>query len=434
MLNILDKIAEVPQRLLTSETLPTLILGGGFTGLFTALHLSHQQYTTPTILIDREWNFIFKPLLYEFLSGEMNMQFIRHRYDALLHKSGIAFIRDEVQSIDLQQRQVSLASGLHYTYSNLVLSLGSVAGYFGVKGARENALAFRTSEDAIALAWKLRDCLQKATQTSEPQQKKNLLTIAILGAGCTGVELSATLADLLPDWYSPLGGDIADIRIVVIQRGKQILKGDSDRLRQTAQEALQNRTISVEVMLETAVIEIRPNVVVLKRNDQINDQTEELAAATIIWTTGIAINPLIDTLSIPEGGRDKQGRLKLTDTLQLIDFPEVFAGGDCTVMERPLPATAQVAYQQGVAIAHNLQALSECHSPIAFEAGLRGTLMKLGLSDGVAEIYDRYEVKGNLGHLIRQAAYLQLLPTPARNFKATVEWLSDEMFHCIAGL
>ena len=434
MSNTLDKIAEVPQRLIAPEALPTLILGGGFTGLFTALHLSHQQYTTPTILIDREWNFIFKPLLYEFLSGEMNMQFIRHRYDALLHKSGIAFIRDEVQSIDLQKRQVSLASGLHYTYSNLVLSLGSVAGYFGVKGARENALAFRTSEDAIALAWKLRDCLQQATQTSEPQQKKSLLTIAILGAGCTGVELAATLADLLPDWYSPLGGDIADIRIVVIQRGKQILKGDSERLRQTAQEALQKRTISVEMMLETTVIEIRPNVVVLKRNNRINDQIEELAAATIIWTTGIVINPLIDTLSIPEGGRDKQGRLKLTDTLQLIDFPEVFAGGDCTVMEHPLPATAQVAYQQGAAIAHNLQALSEGHSPIAFEVGMRGTLMKLGLSDGVAEIYDRYEVKGNLGHLIRQAAYLQLLPTPARNFKATIEWLSDEMFHCVAGL
>ncbi|MFZ4554954.1 MAG: NAD(P)/FAD-dependent oxidoreductase [Pseudanabaena sp.] len=430
MLNTLDKIAEIPQRLLAAETLPTLILGGGFTGLFTALHLSHQQYTTPTILIDREWNFIFKPLLYEFLSGEMNTQFIRHRYDALLHESGIAFIRDEVQSIDLQQRQVRLASGLHYTYSNLVLSLGSIAGYFGVKGAKENALAFRTSDDAIALAWKLRDCLQQATQTSEPQQKKNLLTIAILGAGCTGVELAATLADLLPAWYSPLGGDIADIRIVVIQRGKQILKGDSDRLRQTAHEALQNRTISVEVMLETTVVEIHPNVVVLKCNDQI----EEFAAATIIWTTGIAINPLINTLSIPEGGRDKQGRLKLTDTLQLIDFPEVFAGGDCTVMEHPLPATAQVAYQQGEAIAHNLQALSESHSPIAFEAGMRGTLMKLGLSDGVAEIYDRYEVKGNLGHLIRQAAYLQLLPTPARNFKATIEWLSDEMFHCVAGV
>jgi NADH dehydrogenase len=227
-----------------------------------------------------------------------------------------------------------------------------------------------------------------------------------------------------------LGGDIADIRIVVIQRGKQILKGDSDRLRQTAEEALQKRTIPVEVMLETAVIEIRPNIVVLQRNGQI----EELAATTIIWTTGIATNPLIDTLSIPEGGRDEKGRLKLTDTLQLLDFPEVFAGGDSTVMEHPLPATAQVAYQQGVAIAHNLQALSECHSPIAVKVGMRGTLMKLGLNESVAELFDRYEVKGHLGHLIRQAAYIELLPTPAKNFKGTLAWISDELFQRCSGI
>jgi NADH dehydrogenase len=244
------------------------------------------------------------------------------------------------------------------------------------------------------------------------------------------VELAATLADLLPVWYSPLGGDIADIRIVVIQRGKQILKGDSDRLRQTAEEALQKRTIPVEVMLETAVIEIRPNIVVLQRNGQI----EELAATTIIWTTGIATNPLMDTLSIPEGGRDEKGRLKLTDTLQLLDFPEVFAGGDCTVMEHPLPATAQVAYQQGVAIAHNLQALSECHSPTAVKVGMRGTLMKLGLKESVAELFDRYEVKGHLGHLIRQAAYIELLPTPAKNFKGTLAWISDELFQRCSGI
>ncbi len=430
MSNTLARTSDISQPLISPATLPTLILGGGFTGLFTALHLSHQHYKTPTILIDQEWNFIFTPLLYEFLSGEMNIQHIRLRYDELLHKSGVAFIRDRIQSIDLPQRQVHLASGLHYSYSNLVLSLGGVAGYFGVAGAKEYTLAFRTSEDAIALAWKLRDCLQRATQTIELQQKRTLLTVAILGAGCSGVELAATLADLLPDWYSPLGGDITDIRVVIIQRGKQILKGDSDRLRQTAQAALQKRTISVEVMLETAVIEVRPNTVVIKRNNQI----EELSAATIIWTTGTATNPLIAALPIPATSRDKQGQLKLTNTLQLLDFPEVFAGGDCTVMEHPLPLTAQVAYQQGAAIAHNLQAIAEGCAPLPAQIQLRGTLMKLGLNEGVAEIFDRYEVKGHLGHLIRQAAYIELLPTPVRNFKATVEWLSDELFQRIAGV
>ena len=435
MTNALDGIAEIPQRLLTSETSPllptspTLILGGGFTGLFTALHLSRQHYTTPTILIDREWSFIFKPLLYEVLSGEMNMQFICHRYDTLLHKSGITFIRDEVQSIDLQQRQVRLASGLHYTYSNLVLSLGGVVNYNSIKGAKEYTLPFSTIEDAIALGKQLRDCLQRATQSEESQQKKALLTFAILGAGRTGVELAATLADLLPDWYASLNGEISDIRVVIIQRGKEILKSDRDRLRQTAEDALQKRSVFVEVMLETAVIEVRPNIIVIKRNDQI----EEIAATTIIWTTGIATNPLIDTLSIPDGGRDQHGRLKLTDTLELLDFPEVFAGGDCAVMEHPLPLTAQVAYQQGAAIAHNLQAISEGHSPIAAEIVMRGTLMKLGLNESVAELFDRYEVQGHLGHLIRQAAYVELLPTPARNFKGMIEWMSDALYQRCVG-
>jgi demethylphylloquinone reductase len=167
--------------------------------------------------------------------------------------------------------------------------------------------------------------------------------------------------------------------------------------------------------------------VVIKRNNQI----EELSAATIIWATGTAINPLIDTLSIPEANRDKQGRLKLTSTLQLLDFPEVFAGGDCTVMEEPLPANAQVAYQQGAAIANNLMALAKGHPLPPVEIGLRGTLLKLGLDDSVADLYDRYQIKGHLGHLIRQAAYVDLLPTPARNFKGTIEWLSDELFNSV---
>lgn len=226
----LDETLTIPNQLIEAQKLPTLILGGGFTGLFTALHLSHQRYKTPTILIDRGSRFIFKPLLYEFLTGEMNTRYICPRYDNLLHKSGIEFIQDTIQSIDLHQREVKLASGLHYNYSNLVLSLGSIASYCGVEGAKENTLQFCTTEDAVVLAKHLRDCLQRATQTPKPQQQA-LLTVAIMGAGCTGIELAATLADLLPNWYTPLGGDITDIRVVVIQRGKEILKGNGDSLR-----------------------------------------------------------------------------------------------------------------------------------------------------------------------------------------------------------
>lgn len=402
-----------------------LILGGGFTGLFTALHLSHQRCSLPTTLIDQEWSFIFKPLLYEFLSGEMKVDLVWPRYDELLHKSGVAFIRDTIKEIDLQNRQVRLESGLHYTYGYLVLALGSTTGYFGIEGAKENSFAFRTGEDAIALGRHLRDRLQRATQTQDPEQRRTLLTVAVLGAGRSGVELAATLADMLPDWYTQMGGNANEIRVVVIQRGQEILKGDANNLRQTAQKGLQQRTVPVEIMLEAEISAVHPQEVELKRHNQI----VPLAAATIIWTTGTATHPLIQALPISEEYRDKQGRLKVSPTLQLPEFPEVFAGGDCTVdSSNPLPATAQVAYQQAANIAHNLKAISEGKSPSPAQVHLRGTMMKLGLEESVAEIFDRFEVKGKPGHLIRQAVYLEMLPTPVRNFKATAEWLTDEIF------
>lgn len=408
-----------------NATHPVLILGGGFTGLFTALHLSHQRCSLPTTLIDQEWNFIFKPLLYEFLSGEMKLDLVWPRYDELLHNSGVAFIRDTIQEIDLPNRQVQLASGLHYNYNYLVLALGSTTGYFGIEGAKENSFPFRTGDEAIALGRHLRDCLQIATQIEDTEKRRTLLTFAVLGAGRSGVELATTLADLLPDWYAQLGGDAKEIRVVVIQRGKEILKGDTHSLRQAAYKAFQQRTVSVEVLLEADIVAVYPERVEFKRHNSL----EKLAAATIIWTTGTVAHPLIQSLPISPENRDKQARLKITPTLQLPEFPEVFVGGDCAVdMEKPLPSTAQVAYQQAAAIARNLKAISQGNSLSPAHVRLRGTMMKLGLEESVAEIFDRFEVKGKPGHLIRQGVYLEMLPTPMRNFKATTEWLTDEIF------
>lgn len=80
---------------------PTVILGAGFTGLLTALHLCHQGYPRRIVLIDQKERFVFKPLLYEFLSGEMNTNQVWPRYEELLDCDGIAFVQDSVKNIDL---------------------------------------------------------------------------------------------------------------------------------------------------------------------------------------------------------------------------------------------------------------------------------------------------------------------------------------------
>ncbi|MGB3655939.1 MAG: NAD(P)/FAD-dependent oxidoreductase [Rivularia sp. (in: cyanobacteria)] len=404
---------------------PTVIVGGGFAGLFTALHLSHRHYQNPIILIDPQERFVFKPLLYEYLTGEMEDEQVLPRYQELLEGSKVNFIQDKVTNIDLQQHRIELASGLHYNYQYLVFAVGSLQGYFGTEGAKEHAFPFRTREDAVSLGKHLRSCLQQAIQL-EPTQRQALLTFAVVGAGPSGVEIAASLADLLPNWYATLGGNINDLRIVLVNHGEEILKGDINaHLQETALKALQSRTIPVELLLGVKVNAVSADYLEYESKEQ----KAQIQTQTTIWTAGTENNPLVKTLPIPAEHQDKHGLPLVTPTLQLPDFPDVFAAGDCAVLQDKLPPVAQVAYQQGAGIADNLIALSQGEELHPVAVNLRGTLMKLGLGNGVANLFDKFQINGKTGDLIRNATYLEMLPTPVHNFKATTEWLTDEIFH-----
>lgn len=412
---------------MTQDSLPTLIIGAGFTGLFAALHLRHQRYPSEIILIDPQERFVFKPMLYELLTEELPEDVVCPRYTALLQGSDIVWLQERVEQVDLQQKQVRLASGNSYSYQNLVLAVGSVQGYLGTPGAAEHSFAFRSREEAIGLREHLKACLAQALQTEDPQEKQALLTVVIVGGGPSGVEMAATLGDLLPSWYAAMGGQIRDLKLVLFNHAPQILAGDANaHLQKDALQALKQRTIPIELKLGTGVKSVT--------GDRLTYQTGQeaiasLATHTTIWTAGTALNPLIEALKVQISPENlaKHGQLVVSPTLQLPDFPEVLAAGDCVqVQGQHQPALAQVAYQQGATIAHNLIALSQGKPLQISNARLRGTLMKLGLHNGVANLFDKVQIPGQAGDLLRNATYLEMLPTPLHNFQATAEWLRQE--------
>ena len=409
-----------------------LILGGGFAGLFTALHLSQQGCKLPIKIVDRETRFIFKPMLYELMSGEASVNRVWPRYEDLFSDRDITFILGEIDAIDLGRQEVWLKDGLSYDYRYLVLALGDTAAYFDVPGAEEHTVSFRSAKDALSLAKRLRQQLQQAVQAETAAERSRLASVAIVGAGPSGVELAATLADLMPQWYESLDGDPAELNIELLQRGDEILSGNAtDQLRQTANQALAQRSMPVTLQLNTSVTAVEAGQLTCQQDGQ----SKTIDAETIIWTAGSTTHPLIESLPIDAQERDRRGRLLVQPTLQLLSDPNIFAGGDCsTDPENSMPSSAQVAYQQGKTIAHNLMALANEKPLEVAEPSLRGTLLKLGIAESAVELFDKFEIKGHVGHLIREGTYLSLLPTPAHNLKIGTEWVTEEIFEQFVGV
>src|SRR5919112_3889722 len=97
-----------------------LIVGGGFGGLFTALDLAGESEVT---LITPEDHFLFKPLLYEYLSGEVEAWHIAPGYKELLDEK-IRVLHGAVTAIDFENREVSVAGRVRrLSYDVLVLAV-----------------------------------------------------------------------------------------------------------------------------------------------------------------------------------------------------------------------------------------------------------------------------------------------------------------------
>src|SRR6185295_10172805 len=233
-----------------------VIAGGGFGGLFTALDLGNAYDVT---LISDADHFLFTPMLYEYLSGEVEAWHIAPNYRELVDES-VNLIRDEITGIDPETQTVRLRElSEPLQYDVLVLAVGGVTNFAGVAGAAEHAIPFRKIAHADRLRQVMVDALDRVPPDLPPQDTQRALTFAVVGAGASGVELSTKMADLLRDAFKrrALRGEP---RVLVIEMGDKVVPGMGDDIRKFVEEAL--RESHVEIHTLTRVVRVTEKTVV----------------------------------------------------------------------------------------------------------------------------------------------------------------------------
>src|SRR5947209_17641529 len=211
-----------------------VIIGGGFGGLFTAMSLAGRGRVT---LVSNEDHFLHTPILYEYLSGEVEAWHIAPPYRELLDER-VQFVQGAATDIDLDKKEVSVAGRVRrFAYDYLVLAVGGVTNFWGVEGAEQNTMPFRTIQHADDIRRRMCDTLDRIQPDAAPQDAKRAATFVIVGGGASGIELSTKMADLLRDAFRRRGLR-GEPRVVVVEMGKQLVPGMGDDLRGTLEKVL----------------------------------------------------------------------------------------------------------------------------------------------------------------------------------------------------
>lgn len=398
-------------ELMANEKKRIVIVGGGFGGLFTALDLTGAGDVT---LISDEDHFLFAPMLYEYLSGEVEEWHIAPRYKELLDE-GVNLVQDRVANIDLEGRSVTFENGPEpVDYDVLVLAVGGVTNFAGVEGAAEFSLPFRKIAHADALRQRMVEALDAVPPDLPPQDVRSALTFAIVGAGASGAELSTKMADLLRDAFErrALHGEA---RVLLIEMGDKVVPGMGEALRTFVESALQESRIELHTL--TRVLRVTRNSVTVEHNGA---QTE-IKTAGVVWTGGVLMNPLIQRLT---ADKTERGLLRVKPTLQLLGHEDVFALGDIAFFPDATPTlagTAQLALQEARLAARNVKSLMAGEPLHTKHFEELGEAVSLG-TERAAVLTAGKVFGGPLARQARFAMYTARLPTWHHRLRVGASW------------
>lgn len=397
-----------------------VIVGGGFAGLHLIRRLEGKlaDGEAEITVIDRNNFHLFTPLLYQVATGELPAHAVAYPLRVPLSRAGYNFVRAEVTAIDLEQRVVRTGEGA-YPYDHVVIVPGSVTNDFGIPGVREHALTLKWLEDGRRIRHRILSIFEEAAREPDAAKRADLLSFVIVGAGPVGIELAASMRDLMDHTLRHLYPRIDfdhEPRITIVDASDRVLPQMDERLSRIAARRMAD--LGVSVLMRTLVAEVGPHAIRTKDGTAITAQT-------VVWAGGVRANPLLAPLELP---KSKDGRLVVDEYLRVGGRDEVLSFGDAGAFlqdGKAVPQLAQVAVLQAPAAARNLAHLVRGEPLEAFRYHRKGDLIALGRTKAGAEFARpvRIVLSGLLAWTVWRANYLMQLVGVRNRGTLLIEWI-----------
>lgn len=356
-----------------------VIIGGGFGGIEVAKRLKNQDLQV--VLLDKHNYHTFQPLLYQVATGGLEPGSIAYPLRKIMQDipNGI-FRLTMVEYIDPAAQKIRTDIGdLHYDH--LVIATGSTTNFFTFpKEAASKMMQMKDIPQALNLRSFILENFEDALLTENDPQREQLINIAIVGGGPTGVELAGAIGEMrkniLPKDYPEL--NFQKMQIHLFEAGDRLLsamhKDNSDK----ALHYVKN--FGVNVWLGTAVTGYDGNEIELNNGLKIRSNT-------VIWTAGVKGNP-VDGLAPQYFGPGN--RIRVDDYCRVNGLENIYVIGDLACQVQPgypkgHPMVAPVAIQQGQLVANNLIRTLKGKEPEAFRYFDKGTMATVGRNKAVME-------------------------------------------------
>jgi len=345
-----------------------VIIGAGFVGLRVARLLKKKDPELEVFLVDQKDHFLFTPWIIDALAGDLKPQEITIDLHPIAERDGFHFVLGKVMDVDRTNNRISIQTTegrSDMAYDVLVVSNGAKACYYGIPGAKEHAYPLKTNADIRHVHEALRGLFHEAAQIADPEKRRQYLSIAVVGAGPSGIE--STFAVLQYVKHLKKKGSLpkdCEVKMHIIQAGPQILPGFSEKVIDTAADAL--RKARVLVLTGEAV----------KRVDEEAIDTssgKRIPVRFILWTAGLEANTI---QTEPEVEMMHSGYFTVDNYLRISE--NIFSGGDVTFFkykDRPVPKTAQSGMQMAKVIARNVLRCCKANKMKPYNFSNKGALL-----------------------------------------------------------